>query len=48
MKMRKEYDFSKARKNLYASMLKKPFTFLLDENSIRYFKFVSEEVSNPY
>ncbi|NDH55627.1 MAG: antitoxin, partial [Burkholderiaceae bacterium] len=24
--MRKEYDFSKARKNPYASMLKKPIT----------------------
>jgi len=46
--MRKKYDFSKTRKNLYASMLKKPITFRLDEDFIRYFKFVSEEVSNPY
>jgi hypothetical protein len=29
--MRKEYDFSKARKNPYASMLKKPITIRLDE-----------------
>jgi len=46
--MRKEYDFSKARKNLYASMLKKPITIRLDEDSVSYFKSVSEEVGIPY
>ena len=46
--MRKEYDFSKARKNLYASMLKKPIPFRLYKDSIRYFKSVSMEVSIPY
>ncbi|MCA9233400.1 MAG: BrnA antitoxin family protein [Planctomycetales bacterium] len=46
--MRKEYDFSKARKNPYASQLKKPVTIRLDEASVAYFKEVSEEVGIPY
>ena len=46
--MRKEYDFSKARKNPYASMLKKPITIRLDEDSVSYFKTISEEVGIPY
>lgn len=46
--MRKEYDFSKARKNPYASRLKKPVTIRLDEASVAYFKEVSEEVGIPY
>ena len=46
--MRKEYDFSKARKNPYASMLKKPITFRLDEDLVSYFKFVLAEVGIPY
>jgi uncharacterized protein (DUF4415 family) len=48
MNMRKEYDFSKASKNPYASMLKKPITIRLDEDSVSYFKSVSEEVGIPY
>ena len=46
--MRREYDFSRARKNPYASMLKKPITIRLDEDSVNYFKSVSEEVGIPY
>jgi uncharacterized protein (DUF4415 family) len=46
--MRKEYDFSKARKNPYASQLKKQITIRLDEDSITYFKAVSEDVGIPY
>ena len=46
--MRKEYDFSKARKKPYASMLKKPITIRLDEDSVSYFKSVSAEVGIPY
>ena len=46
--MRNEYDFSKARKNPYASQLKKPITIRLDEDSITYFKTISEEVGIPY
>lgn len=46
--MRKEYDFSKARKNPYASRLKKQITIRLDEESITYFKAISEVVGVPY
>lgn len=46
--MRKEYDFSTARKNPYASQLKKQVTIRLDEESIDYFKSLSEEVGIPY
>jgi uncharacterized protein (DUF4415 family) len=46
--MRKEYDFSKSRKNPYASQLKKQITIRLDEDSIAWFKAVSEEVGIPY
>jgi uncharacterized protein (DUF4415 family) len=46
--MREEYDFSKAKKNPYASQLKKPITIRLDEDSVSYFKSVSEEVGIPY
>ncbi len=46
--MRKEYDFSKARKNPYAAQLKRPVTIRLDESSIAYFKEVSDEVGIPY
>lgn len=46
--MRKEYDFSKARKNPYASMLKKPITVRLDEDSVTYFKSLSEKVGISY
>jgi len=46
--MRKEYDFSQARKNPYASQLKKQITIRLDEDSIGYFKVISEQVGIPY
>jgi uncharacterized protein (DUF4415 family) len=46
--MRKEYDFSKSKKNPYAAQLKKQITIRLDEDSITYFKAVSEEVGIPY
>ncbi|MDS4071777.1 MAG: BrnA antitoxin family protein [Defluviicoccus sp.] len=46
--MRKKYDFSSARKNAYASQLKKQVTIRLDEESINYFKSLSEEVGIPY
>ncbi|MDO5654356.1 MAG: BrnA antitoxin family protein [Brachymonas sp.] len=46
--MRKEYDFSNAKKNPYASMLKKQITLRLDQQSIDYFKSVSAEVGIPY
>jgi uncharacterized protein (DUF4415 family) len=46
--MRKQYDFSKSRKNPYATQLKKQITIRLDEDSIRYFKAISEKVGIPY
>jgi uncharacterized protein (DUF4415 family) len=46
--MRKEYDFSAARKNPYASQLKKQITIRIDEDSISYFKAVAEKVGIPY
>ena len=46
--MRKEYDFSAAKKNPYVAQLEKQITIRLDEDSIAYFKTVSEEVGIPY
>lgn len=46
--MRQEYDFSRARKNPYASQFKKQITIRLDEDSIEYFKGMSERVGIPY
>lgn len=46
--MRKEYDFSNAKKNPYASQLKKQITIRLDGDAIDYFKSISEKVGIPY
>ena len=46
--MRKEYDFSRSRKNPYAGQLKKQITIRIDEDAIAYFKSISEEVGIPY
>ncbi len=46
--MRKEYDFAAGKKNPYASQLKKQITIRLDEESINYFKSISEQVGIPY
>jgi len=46
--MREEYDFSKSKKNPYASLLKKQITIRIDEDSINYFKNISEEIGIPY
>lgn len=48
--MKKEYDFSKmkARRNPYASRLKKPVTIRLGEDIIAYFKDMSAQVGVPY
>ena len=46
--MRKEYDFSAAKKNPCAAQLKKQITIRLDEKSIAYFKTISENVGIPY
>ena len=46
--MLEEFDFSKARKNPYAAELSKKITIRLDEDSIGYFKGISEQVGIPY
>jgi predicted DNA binding CopG/RHH family protein len=46
--MRKEYDFSRSRKNPYAAMLKRQITIRLDHHSIAYFKKLAEEFGMPY
>jgi uncharacterized protein (DUF4415 family) len=46
--MRKEYDFSNARKNPYAAQLKRQVTIRLDDESVSYFKSLSDEVGIPY
>lgn len=46
--MRKEYDFSKSRKNPYAAQLKKQITIRLDEDAISYFKGISDKIGIPY
>lgn len=45
--MRKQYDFSAARKTPYAAQLKKQVTIRLDEGSITYFKAMAEETGIP-
>jgi predicted DNA binding CopG/RHH family protein len=46
--MRQEYDFSKAFKNPYAAKLTKQITIRLDDDSIGYFKEISDQVGIPY
>ena len=48
--MKAEYDLSqlKARKNPYASKLKKPVTMRLSEDVVHYFKTMAEEAGIPY
>ncbi len=46
--MRKEYDFSKAKKNPYASRLKRQVTIRLDQGTVEYFKSLAKEAGVPY
>lgn len=46
--MRKDYDFSKGKKNPYASRLKKQVTIRLEEGTVAYFKNLAEELGIPY
>jgi uncharacterized protein (DUF4415 family) len=46
--MRKEYDFSKAKRNPYAKRLKRQVTIRLDHSTIGYFKALSEETGIRY
>ena len=48
--MKAEYDLSKmqARKNPYASKLKKPVTMRISEDVVDYFKGMADEAGVPY
>ena len=46
--MRKQYDFSKARKNPYAARLKKQVTIRLDRPTIEFFKDSAAASGSPY
>ena len=48
IKMSKEYDFLKAKKNPYARKLKRQVTIRMDESTISYFKNLAQEISVPY
>ena len=46
--MREEYDFTKARKNPYASRIKKQITINIDSSIIDYFKEQAQATGIPY
>ena len=46
--MKKRYDFSKSVKNPYLKKAKKQLTIRLDEDTIDYFRSLSEESGIPY
>ena len=46
--MRTEYDFSKSRKNPYATRLKRQVTIRLDAASVDYFKEMAADLGMPY
>lgn len=46
--MRKQYDFSKAKKNPYAKKLKQQVTMRLDKDTVDYFKALAREKEMPY
>jgi len=46
--MRKEYDFSKSKRNPYAKALKQQVTMLVDKEAISYFKELAAETGIAY
>lgn len=46
--MRKEYDFSKAKRNPYTKRLKQSVTIRLDSSTVHYFKRLAAELDVPY
>ena len=46
--MKREYDFSKGKKNPYATRLKRQVTIRLDDATIKYFKVLADESGIPY
>lgn len=47
-RMKKEYDFSKSKRNPYAKALKKQITIRVDEPTLAYFRRLSTETGLPY
>ena len=46
--MRKEYDFSKGKRNPYAKQLKQSVTMRVDRTTLDYFKGLAAELDVPY
>ena len=46
--MRKEYDFTKAKRSPYASRLKRQITIRLDDGTVGYFKELAQQTGIPY
>jgi len=46
--MRRQYDFADAKRNPYASRLKKQVTIRLDVATLDYFKGISADTAIPY
>jgi uncharacterized protein (DUF4415 family) len=46
--MRKEYDFSKSKRNPYSRSLKKQITIRIETETIEYFKGLAEESGISY
>lgn len=46
--MKREYDFSKAKRSPYAKRLKRQVTIRLDEATLQYFRKLAAEVGIPY
>lgn len=46
--MRKEYNFSQAKKNPYIKKLKTRMTIRLDDDVMTYFQALSDETDIPY
>ncbi len=46
--MKRDYDFSKARPNPYASRLKQSVTIRLDSTAVAYLKNLATELEIPY
>ncbi|MCK4577339.1 MAG: BrnA antitoxin family protein [Candidatus Marinimicrobia bacterium] len=46
--MRKEYDFSKSKRNPYVKALKKQITIRIDEPTVEYFQSLAAQIGLPY
>lgn len=46
--MRKNYDFSRSRRNPYAKRLKKQVTIRIEEGTLAYFKELAGQTAIPY